>query len=92
MAAEQIMTQALMQAAIEAAKAAIMKVRDVENPVNNVRSIHTTPRLGDSVLDSEYLIGKLQTSIRDCAISKQGKNIFMTNNYNKQESERVPVI
>ena len=37
MAAKQDMMQAIMQAAIEAAKAAIMAVRQADNPVNTAR-------------------------------------------------------
>ena len=37
-----------MQSAIEAAQAAIMAVREADNPVSNVRPIHTTPRSGGS--------------------------------------------
>ena len=38
-----------MQAAIEVAKAAIMAVREAENPVNNTRLVYTT-RLRHSAL------------------------------------------
>ena len=50
MAAEQTLTQAVMQIAIEVAKAAIMSVREADNLFNNARPIHSTPRLGGSVL------------------------------------------
>ena len=37
------MTQAIMQTAIEATKAAIMTGREAYNLVNNVRLVHTAP-------------------------------------------------
>ena len=38
------MTQAKMQAAVETAKAAVMVVREVDDPCNNDRPIYSTPR------------------------------------------------
>ena len=46
MAADQSMTQAIMQVAIEATKAVVMAVIEVDNPVNNARPIHVMPRSG----------------------------------------------
>ena len=46
MAAEQSMTEAIMQAAIKATKETIMATREAENPVNNARPVHTAPRSG----------------------------------------------
>ena len=47
MAAEQSMTEAIMQAAIEGAKVAILTDREANNPINNARPIYAAPRLGD---------------------------------------------
>ena len=45
MAPEQ-MTQAIMQAVTEVAKAAIMAVREADNLVNNAKPVHAVPRSG----------------------------------------------
>ena len=50
MASEQIITHVAMQAGIEAAKAAIMAVREADNPVNNARPIHRMARSISSVV------------------------------------------
>ena len=50
MAAEQSMTQAIMQAMIEAAKAAIMAIRETDTPINNARLVHAVPKLGNRAL------------------------------------------
>ena len=50
LAAEQSMTQAIMQAVIKVTKVAIMAVREAENLVNNTRPVHTVPRSGSPVL------------------------------------------
>ena len=50
MAAEQNITQTVTQAATEVAKAAIMTVREVENPVNAVISVKVMPRTVGPVL------------------------------------------
>ena len=42
-ASEQNIAQAIIQAGIEATKAAIMVVREADNMINNARSIHTMP-------------------------------------------------
>ena len=39
-----------MQTTIQAAKAAIMMVREAENPINGARPVHTMPRSGNPVL------------------------------------------
>ena len=50
MPAEQGMTQAITQAAIEATKTAIRAVRETYDPVNNARPMHTALRSGESTL------------------------------------------
>ena len=79
MAAEQSMTQAIMQAAIEATKAAIMAVRGADNLVNNARSIDTMPILHSQALRQPMIEWKGIDNIKNCLISKQRQNIFMTN-------------
>ena len=49
-AAKESMTQAIMQAVIEDAKAAIMAVREAVNPVYIARLVYTTPASGGLVL------------------------------------------
>ena len=44
MATEQSMKQAMTQGAIEAAKAALMVVRDAESPINSRRPAHVAQR------------------------------------------------
>ena len=50
MAAEQRVSQAIMQPAIEATKAAILVVREADNAVKSARPIDTTLRSGHPVL------------------------------------------
>ena len=50
MTAGQSMTEAIMQAAIKAAKAAIMGPGEAANPVNNAKPVHVAPRSGSPVL------------------------------------------
>ena len=63
---EQSMTEAIMQAAIKVIKAAIMAVREVDDPVRNARSIHTAPRMGSPVLRMSFE-WKMKKSIRHSA-------------------------
>ena len=55
MASEQNMTQAITQAAIEDTKAAIMAVREAEDPVNSRRPVYIAPRA--------HLVGRCKVSI-----------------------------
>ena len=66
MATEQCMSQAITQAAIEAAKKTITAVRKAHNPVNNVRHLHTMLRSGVPACP----IGNTQASARSCATLK----------------------
>ena len=50
MAAKQSMTQAIIQAATEATKAAIKTIREADIPVNNNRPTHAAPRSGGFAL------------------------------------------
>ena len=59
---EQSITQVITQEVIEATKAAIMAVREADNPVDNARPIHTMPRSGMPVL---------QQPMFDHAVKKQ---------------------
>ena len=55
MASERSVMWAIVQAAIEAAKAAIMAVREAETPVSNVRPIQRTLRMGGPTLKQTTL-------------------------------------
>ena len=55
MATEQNMMWAVTQAPIEAAKAAIMAVRETDNVVNIARSVQVMPRTGESENCDEWL-------------------------------------
>ena len=50
MVVEQNMTQEMMQVVNKVAKTVIMAIREVDNPVNNERLVHASPRLGGQVL------------------------------------------
>ena len=87
------MTHAMMKAAIAGAKAAIMTVREADNLVSNARPLHTTPRLGSPALRQQMFDWKARDKYQElCNFPLEVKNIFMTNNYETQESERVPII
>ena len=82
------MTQAITQAAIEAAKVVIMAVRQAHNLVNNVAPMHTMPGLVGPVLRQPAYDWKLQTNIRNCAISKQMKEHFFLTTISIYKKER----
>ena len=84
------MTLVIMQAVNEAAKAAIITIREADNLINNARSIHTMPRSGIPVLrQPTWKVAKKYQEL--CNFEIEVKNIFMTNNYNRQENERVSI-
>ena len=87
------MTQAIIQAAIDDTKVAIMAVREVDNLVNNGILIHTSPRSGVSTLKQPTFHWKATDKCHElCYYEIEVKYIFMTTNYNIQESEKVPRI
>ena len=93
MAAEQSMTHAIMQAVIEATKAAIMAIREADNLVNNARPVHTGPRSGSLALKQSTSDCKGPNKYQElCTFEKEIKKIFMTINYNTQEIERILII
>ena len=82
MAAEWSMGQAIMQAAIEAIKGAILAVREADNPVNGVRPIHTIPRLDSLVWRQPTFDWKAADKYQELFSFKIVVNNFvMTNNY-----------
>ena len=59
------MIQAIAQATFETIKAAIMAVREADNPVNNASSVHVVPIPGGPAVNNPHLTGKQQTNIRN---------------------------
>ena len=92
MATDQSMTMAITLAVIKTTKEAIMAVRKVDNLVNSARSIHAVPRSGHPALWKTYNWLKRDRYSKLCNFKTGIKNIFMTNNYNMQGSEKVPII
>ena len=83
------MVQVIIQEENEAAKAAIMEVREADNLVNSSRPIHPMPTLWGSVVRQLMFDWKVADKWQDlCNFEIGVKNISMTNNYNAQESER----
>ena len=60
MAAEQIMTQVVMQGAVEAAKAVIMAVKEADDPVRDARAIHTSQIGWSSTETASIWLGYIQ--------------------------------
>ena len=56
------MMQAITKAATEAAKAAIMAVKEAENPVDVARSIQVMPKAGGPAQNSQHSTGKQHTN------------------------------
>ena len=81
-----------MQAAIEATIAVVMAVREVDNPVSTTRSMHKMPRSSRPAPRQPTLDWKAEDKQELYNIDIMVKNIFMTNNYNTKEMERVPII
>ena len=93
MTLKQGMTQAILQATIEATKADIMAVRKANNPVNNAKSLHTVPRSWGPILKQQTLEWKVADKYQQLYNFKiDVKNTFMTNSYNTQEDKRFLVI
>ena len=85
------MTWTTIQAVTNATKAAIMSVREADNPNNSARPLHTVPRTGDLVLKQPIFYWKVAGKYQEtCNFEIEICNNFMTNSYNKHESERVP--
>ena len=89
----QNMTQVVNKAEIEAAKAAVIAIIEADNQVNNARPKHKTPRSGGPVLRLQMFDWKAKDKYQELHNFKtEVQNIFMTNNYNIQGSERVTII
>ena len=81
-----------MQTVSKATKAAIIVVREAGKTVNNAISMHVMPRSDGPVL-TQLKFGWRVDKYQELSNFKvEEKNIFMTNIYNTQESERVPII
>ena len=86
--------QVIMKGVIEATKAAVIAVREADNPVTNARQIHTTPKSSSPALREPTFDWKATNKCQDLRIFEIGvKNTFVTNNnYNTQGSHMVPII
>ena len=83
----------MMQTATEATKAQKMAVREADNVVNSAISIHTTWRLGGSVLRQSMFDWKATEMYQElCILETEVKKISMTNNYNIQRSKKVSIM
>ena len=94
MAAKQRILQVITQAAMGTAKAAIMLVKEVKNPVNTTRSVQVMFRTGaqalkQSVFDWELAEGKYRELLN---FAVDVNNIFIASSYNIQENETIPII
>ena len=82
MAAEQIMMQTITQAAIKAAKAAIMTIKETENPVNAARYMQVMLRTGGPVLKQPNIDWKTADKYQELwNFEIEVKNIVMTITY-----------
>ena len=93
MATKQNMMQAITQTAIQAGKAAIMAVKEIENPVNATRLVQIMPKTGGPTLKQQTFNCKVANKYQGPQdIKKKVKNIFMTNSINIKEIEKVPIV
>ena len=92
MTPEQSMTLATAQTATEVDKAAIMTVKEVENPVNAGISVEVMPRTGSTALKHQTFDWKSGDKCKELQhLEIEAKNIFMTYSYNIQHNKKVPV-
>ena len=93
MAIEESMTQAIIQAVIEAAKTVTMAIIEANNPISNTRPVHATPRSGGPTQKHLTFEWKLADKYQElCNFKIEVKNIFMTKSYNIKESEMNLII
>ena len=86
MSTEQNMTQA----AIEAAKAPIMVVREVADPLSSARTIKAAQRMGFPIEKQPTFGWKSPNEYNElCDFKIEVKIIFLRNNYNIQESKNI---
>ena len=87
------MTLLIMQAVIEAVKAAIIAGREADNLNSNAKPMHAILRSGSPALRQLALEWKVTDKYQElCHFKVEVKDIYMTDNYNMQESEKVPVL
>ena len=70
MAAKQSMTQAILQAEVKTSKAATMTIIKTDQPVNNTRPVHATPRSDSLLLKQPKFDSKAAAIIRNCSTLK----------------------
>ena len=81
------MTQVIMQASFEADKAAIVAVREADNPVSIAKPIHTMPSSGVHALRQPTFDCEAVNKYWElCSFETEVKKIFISNNYNTLEN------
>ena len=87
------MTQAINQGAIKATKAVIMVASEMNTLVKNTRQIHVAPRSNGLILHQPTFHWKTKDKHQGLyKFEIEVENIYMTNNQNTQDSDRVPII
>ena len=70
-----------------------MAIREGDSPVSNVTPVHAVPSSGSPALKQPAFELKAKDKYEElCNFEIEVKNIFLTNSYNTQESETVPII
>ena len=93
MAAEQSMTQAIIQEAIKGTKAAIIAVGEIDSSVNNARPVYAIIRSGGPTLkEATFDLRPADKYQELCNFDIGVKNIFLTNSFSIQESKRIHII
>ena len=90
MTAKQSMLQAIT-VSIKAAKAEILADEGTENPVNAARSVQVMSRIGNQAPKQPIFDWKTMGKYREL-LNFEIKNILLTNSYNIQDNEKVPII
>ena len=87
------MTEAITKVAIEAAKAVIIAVRELDIMANSVRPMHTVPRSDNLTVHQPNFNKKTADKYQELRnFEIVIKNIFMKKEYNTQDSTTVPKI
>ena len=79
MAAEQDITQAIMQAVIKVAKSGIMDRREADNLVNNAKPVCTVPRSGNPVLKQPTFDWKVADKCQELCNFEIEKSMYKEN-------------
>ena len=81
------MPRDIMQAAIEAVKATIMAIREVDNLISNARLVRMEPRSGGPALKQPIFDWKAANKYLELSnFELEVKNMFMTNSINNRKA------